>query len=755
MATATKIATTKSQIRDAVRSRVYRSDTLGADWQEVPYLYADDLALRACPGVDQCQMSYVYGEIAREDGTPFQLYEPLTLIGSYLKVVLEKATLDGQDITWYGICEIDDSVPHGSGPNADLPRGRQRFTAFGLARLLERAVVMSCEVDASQNATYPEQRVVLEQGAEYNQYHRRTATRQGNRTADPQLGNPNLTYWLSRTVTSDSKWTADDIVRALLKLTPPVDGNDEPVCDWVLDGEPGDTRLAWYEPVLRTDGRTLKQVLDEAIPVRRGLGYTIRYEETPGPRGRATIVPFSFGADDILLPEGKILPGNADPVELDFETALDVQARIVESVTTSYDEVVAIGNFATSTCTLAFGQSDASRGAPFQFRPDWTDALETSYKEAASNVTGYSSAYRLTQYEWNTRWRQRDELRPVFRRYRLYDHWDGLVWDYTKSNTSATKYWFNPPWPDDPNTGKPARDTDPLAEPIQPYSDKEQAPPYAPSRLVVESFLPFVDGCNYTGDRIASRTWEEELPEETDWQYLPPFLYAVTDASNTSAIRHDALERLAEQSSNERQRRRWSATLRPLPDRGAVEINVSGAPQHFLARSRAPAMAAIEPYNDPTKEQGIDWVDVRATVCLRLPWRVQHRIRIRETPIEGRPWRVQFIPVEARLDYVVPDTVVRLAAGLVELSSGGFVRDDRGRLTEIAQAAARWYQTERQTLFFALRGVVETVQLGQLITSVGGRYTLEGINTPVTGIRYDLNRQTTELETSMAELDFA
>ena len=755
MPAATQINTTKSQIRDAVRSRVYRSDTLGADWEEVPYLYADDLALRACPGVDECHLSYLYGEIAREDGTPFKLYEPLTLIGSYVKVVLEKATLDGADVTWYGICEIDDSVPHGSGPNQDLPRGRQRFTAFGLARLLERAMVMTCEVDATQNATLPQQRVKLEHGAEYNQFHRRTATRQGNRTTDPQLGNPNLTYWLSRTITSESTWTADDIVRALLKLTPPVDGDEEPVCEWVLDGEPGDTRLAWYEPVLQTDGRTLKQVLDEAIPVRRGLGYTIRYAETPGPRGRATIVPFSFGADDILLPEGKILPGNAEPVELNFENALDVQARIVQSVTTSYDEVVAVGEFATSTCTLAFGQSDYSRGSGFHFRPDWTDAQEDSYKIGATNEPLYSGNTRLIQYEMNTRHRQRDELRPVFRRFRLYDYWDGLVWDYTRSNLTETKYWFNPPWPDDPQTGKPARDTDPLAEPMQPYSDKQTPPPYAPSRLVIEPFLPFLDGCNYTGTRINTRVWEDDLPAETDWQYMPPLLYAVTDMSDASNPKHDVLDKLGEQSSNERQRRRWSATLRPLPDRGAVEVNVHGAPQHFLARSRAPAMAAIEPFNDPTKEQGLDWVDLRATVCLRLPWRVQHRIRVRETPVGGRPWRIQYISVDARLDYVVPNTVVRLAAGIAELSTGGFVRDDRGRLTEIAQAAARWYQTERQTLFFAIRGVVETVQLGQLITSVGGRYTLEGINTPVTGIRYDLTRQTTELETSMAELDFA
>jgi hypothetical protein len=37
---------------------------------------------------------------------------------------------------------------------------------------------------------------------------------------------------------------------------------------------------------------------------------------------------------------------------------------------------------------------------------------------------------------------------------------------------------------------------------------------------------------------------------------------------------------------------------------------------------------------------------------------------------------------------------------------------------------------------------------------VGGRYTLEGVNTPVTAIRYNLVEQRTELETSMLEVDF-
>jgi hypothetical protein len=228
----------------------------------------------------------------------------------------------------------------------------------------------------------------------------------------------------------------------------------------------------------------------------------------------------------------------------------------------------------------------------------------------------------------------------------------------------------------------------------------------------------------------------------------------ITDNTSPLAPKYDLLERLAEQSSNERQLRRWSATMRILPDRPALEINVQGAPQHFLATYVAGAFEGLEPFNDPRREQGIDYDMLRTTLCLRLPWRVQRRIKIRQEPVAGRPWRRLLIPVDARLDYVVPDTVVRISNGRAERSTGGFVRDDRLRLAQIAKAAARWYQTERQSLFFRIRGVVETVRLGQLVTSVGGRYTLEGINTPVTGIRYDLLQQTTELETSMAQVDF-
>jgi len=750
----TRIETTREQIRESVRSRVYRSDTLGADWEEVRYLHADDLALRAAPGLDECRLSYVYGEICREDDNRFQLYEPLDLIGSYVKVVLPEATLEGEDITWYGIVEIDDSMPHGSGAQGDKPRGRQRFTAYGLSRLLERVVILSSQIDASQDTEFPEQAVTVEYGEPFNVYSKAQATRRGNRTTDHPHDNSSEAHWFSRTPTTDAVWTADQAVRYLLENHPPLDGDDEPVCEWRLDGLPGDVRLSWYDPQVNTDGRTVKSVLDDLIPFRRGLSYTVRYDESPGPRGRVTIEPFSFSVEELTLEDDRILPANGFPCELDFENALDVEARIVESVTTSYDEVVAIGAFATSTCTLSFGKITNDMGSGFQIYNDWTPEQQLAYLNGASGQSGYNSLSRVKQYEANTRFRQRDDLRPVFRRWRLYEFWDGLLWNYETAESSATKYSFNPPWQTDDKTGWSQRDTKATADPIQPYSEKNDVPHYAAARLGIEPFLPLVDYGDYSGTAIATGSWKTAVPVEREWQYLSPLLFVITDNTSPLSPKYDLLERLAEQSSNERQLRRWSATMRILPDRPALEINVQGAPQHFLATYVAGAFQGLEPFNDPRREQGIDYDMLRTTLCLRLPWRVQRRIKIRKEPVAGRPWRRLLIPVDARLDYVVPDTVVRISNGRAERSTGGFVRDDRLRLAQIAKAAARWYQTERQSLFFRIRGVVETVRLGQLVTSVGGRYTLEGINTPVTGIRYDLLQQTTELETSMAQVDF-
>jgi len=440
------------------------------------------------------------------------------------------------------------------------------------------------------------------------------------------------------------------------------------------------------------------------------------------------------------------MPANTDQYSLDFESALDVEARVVDSITTGYDRVIAIGSHATSTCTLSFDT------IYYQLRKDWTDAAIADYATAASGDADYAALDPLKKAERNTRYRQKDKLRAVLRRWRIYEWWDGLVHDYEIPLASCTFYYFNPKWTDD------KRDTDPLCVPIQPYSRTLRDPgaEFWPAGTKILPRMMLQDKSDYSGTKIATGAFTSELADGDQATYLPPLVFVRTDTTS-SPNRYELIERLSEQSSNETVRRRWSANVHILSEEASIEINCTGAPQHFLGRGLNAALAQVEAFLDASKEQGIDFEDIRGTFALQLPWRVQQRVEITDEAdiVPGKPWRTLYIPVDARLDYVVPDTVVAVENGRPVLSTGGFVRDDRLKLFEIAQAAAIWYGTVRQTLFLRIKGVVDIVPVGALITDVGGTYNFEDINTVVSSVTYDLLHQETTIETSFAEIEFS
>lgn len=742
------IETTTELIRDAVRARVYVSPVLGSDWEEVTGLYCDELRLAAAPTIDSASLTYHYGPIRQPEGGPFLLEERLELLGQYCKIVLEEATPAGDDVTWYGVIEIDATTPFGSGPNEDRAAGIQKLTAYGLLRMFERVNVLSSRVDWSQNSDIPLNPLRLEFGLRFNRRDRKLTVRKGNRSTQRDEANPNRSYVFSETLTSDDLWTMGQAVEYLLQHHAPVDASGDPVTAWELADREG---LDWDTPVFDTDGKTLKQCLDGLISRKRGFSYVVEFDESRGARGTATIRAFSFADYDVTMPDFRTLPANPDQYSLNFERALDVEVQIVDAITDSYDAVVTIGAFATSTFTLAWGYQANNYGAQWQITTDWTDSQYTSYLAGASDSSGYTSLTPLQQQERNTRARQAPALRPVFRRWKVYPWWDGTVWNYEGNENSATKYVINPRWPDND------RDSDPNATPDAAYdplnNDPAADPPAIwPQGIQWEPHLPLLDQCDYSAGRIASGEWEDDLDAEREPLFREFLFYVRTDQA--SPYRYELLERLSDQVSNETQRRRWSVQPRVLHDRPAFELHVSGGPQHFLAAHIGGAVVDTEAFQTGAKEGALSWFAIRSTVCARLPWRVQQRRQIRDTPIAGRQERILYLPIDARLDYVVPDTVVNVQNGTPVTSDGGFVRDDRQYLADVAQAAAEWYGTERQTLFFKLRGVLQVVPIGALIKEVGGQYQLEGINTVVTAMRLDLRSQSTEWETSFAEVEF-
>lgn len=125
-----------------------------------------------------------------------------------------------------------------------------------------------------------------------------------------------------------------------------------------------------------------------------------------------------------------------------------------------------------------------------------------------------------------------------------------------------------------------------------------------------------------------------------------------------------------------------------------------------------------------------------------------------DTPAEGEQERVLRIQApDCRLDYVVPNTVVAVENGALKQTNGGFVRDDRERLANFAEAAAVWYGRTRQTLDLTFKQVRKIVTIGDLIVDVGPTYQKTNVRSVVTAITYDLQNVTTQWETSFAELD--
>lgn len=126
------------------------------------------------------------------------------------------------------------------------------------------------------------------------------------------------------------------------------------------------------------------------------------------------------------------------------------------------------------------------------------------------------------------------------------------------------------------------------------------------------------------------------------------------------------------------------------------------------------------------------------------------------TPEAGDLPRVLVIDVgdRCRLDWVAPGTWVGLRDGVPQQTTeGGFVRDDRHILRNLARLAGAYYLTERRAFTLTYNQIREYVKPGDIIATVKqGGDDLE-VNALVTRVRYDLDAQSTTIETDFAELD--
>lgn len=734
---------------DVGNATVEVADTLGGVFAALASgtLRLNQLVQEIAPGVDQATLTFLYGVQMEEGDTTFAAIAAAELLGKFVKVTLPD-TIGSDDLVWYGVIDADDRNVMGSQATTE-PTGVQQVTAYGLLRLFERTRITTANiyVDADNVLT-------IGRGLAFNRDQEGRFSERGNRSTleyEQGLGVP-LCFVFSEKPRGETAWSAYEAVKYLLALHPPVDSAGYPLVTCVLSADPDS--LSWFEFSLDTDGKTLKELLDALIDRRRGLSYRVDFtEEDPDTLDPAilTVTAFTFADETITLPSGKTLAANPNLRTLDFEAAFDIEQCLVSNLAlTKYDKVIARGQFKTSTCTLKFTEPDNPNP---KIIPAWDADELLLYQQAANQEVTYAALSVEERQELNALTRSNDDLAYVFSRFTLSP-------SFLKKVSADSKDWWVAPLYDEA-TGDPLK-----SEGTDPGESTEGEPLWLRG-IRFERFLPLRDRRDYSGTQIDDFTFGDGLFDYGEPEYLRPFVFTNTNGSFDGSDPHwVTLDRLAEAQGDDD--RKWACSLRLLDAGPQLQLDVHGGPQHFIAKpddmtpveDDATPGTNVGTYSDrdDPADVGIPWTDFYATLCLRLDSRIEAEAEI-NTPAAGAEQRILTIDIpDARLDYVVPHTVVGLSKGkVVNSSSGGFVRDDREWLEDIARAAAEWYGKERQALRLKWKQCRKLVEPGWLITDIGANYNRTGVNTVISKVTYTLteNAVSTEIETAFASLDLA
>lgn len=685
------------------------------DWVEETLLECLSIVDQAAPGHSSAQFRYRYGRAL------------LPPIGSFLgdRVATDKprpdlkgwyvrVTVTGLGYWWGIITDVDDS-PDGllyDPPNAPVPTGTQTLTAFGLTWLLDQAKPIRQSVIKVAGGT-----AIINRALPFN------GGTDGGRKRKAHVAWKNYDLadecFTSQEETAEPlAWSAINAVEYVLAEFPPLDSTDSVLIAFELAA--GAASYLDYElPQIEYHGMTPWRLLNTLIDRRRGLVWWATIESDV-----VKINIASQNAEDVELSDSTV-DANPNTMAYNFETASNIKAsNIGTTLQVYYDQIITEGERTGSVFTVR---------PETNFEPDWTSAEETVYNDGATAQTGFSSLSDADKYAANMDARANDKLDPVFSWWRLRPDWNG------RSDT-------------DPTSGSA-----PYAFPLLSENSEvtlAESNDYYVAGLRIENYVPMRAGANYTG----AITPETAQDDERDADFIPPlalFKAQIVNSGDATDAGWVYAERLNQgiEGDSEKRPYKYSIDVSVRDDAPGLIFRTSGAPQHFIAEELFVPDSSYEAI--PTGE-GIESESWLATVymlgddfaqgCWPLSSALPTLDLVRQLVLK--------VP-NTFLDYIVPGTIVGAKAGaLLKTTAGGWLRDDRTRLRDIAKLAHTWYGTERRTLNLAFRGIVSGFDIGTLITTIGSDSTLETINTVITSVTYDLKSGTTSLNTQFGEMDF-
>lgn len=718
-------------------------------WEEIPYLYCERATTTAAPAIGEALLTYRYGQAIQPDQQTFADYQPLALDGQFVRIEIDQpAGADGpppESIFWYGVVLETADDRHGARDNGDGTRtlsGEQTFVCAELAYLLTQHAVRTSVVTGAAGQEYRIGRAI-DFNAGPGAGRESGLTIRGNMSPVAGTSSPVFAHSLVAAET----WSGYAIVQYLLAHHGPTDAwGDQPIA-WSLDDASQVDFLVFSTPTLEAHGKSVKTLLDQLIDRRRLCSY--RLDVDPDSETVSLFV-FSFNSDPIELSEA-VLEANPNQRTVDFDFLVDVErASVRTSSTHRVGQVTAVG---------------ARRGACFTIRAsdlngaclvaDWAAGQQAEYNAAAT-------AFTAGLEEWNKRlrngeFRWADRLQRVFQWYRLRN--DG----YTVgplSHIGLSQTWSEggawPGWAT--GGGGTERVVFPDLTDYAEHGEDAFSIPLWFAGLRFERYLPLLESHDYKGDKILTGAVTNNGPATARPEYLRPLVWIQTEYDElTAAIKYQLVDQLdkanTELVSETGAGRDWACHVRMQEETPGLIVTPCGRPPHYLAKTDSAGLA-----DDDHAPARLDWrQELLATVYMlgdehvSATWPAEPP----EETLDGEILTTLWIDVgdSARLDYVAPYTIVDCQDGDLTYSYGGFVRDDRPRLADLARVAYEWYSRPRNPLELTYRQITAAFQLGDLITSIGGDDQTTEVQCVVTSIEWDVAGGRTRIKTEFAELD--
>jgi hypothetical protein len=731
------VTTPNELLADVRTSIVYTKKRWADDWTERPFLFCDFATFTASPQVASAGFSRRYGVGMRQGEQQFDQVDALDPIGHWVKVAIDCGGDEPRN--WYG--RIGEDVRNVAGAtfgNDDerVPHGAQGFIAYGLEALLMRQPIVDCWVLQSDRS---EKR--LGRAMEINAPN--AVADVGNCSKQPGPRGTRI-FAQSHSAEHAVAWSTRKILWYLLRYHTPlaIDGpGAQQEIEWGIDMTDASYRYLSDSdgPRVRLHGRTVKQVLDELLDRRRGLGYTVRID--PNNDKAVVIRPFTFAEQDIDLPGGEVLEANRSQKTIDFDRSIDVDlASIRKSSAQTYERAIAVGQ--RVRCVGTFSKLDEN------LDQDWTAATAQLYNAGSPAAADPDVATDFDQkMNLHRDYRAGDQFTRVYSYFRIPSDWDGQV--------------------NDGEDGRGGGDLFPYVS--LGVDQKTEAVWYVPE-LRVEQDLPLWEGRDYS-DVAVLQGGDGDNPDSAGDERLPPLVFLKqadslhadpsTETNPDGPWPYVQVELMAAANEipgmGDDEGRKFCCSVRPQQSAPGLVLKVMGAPQYAIASADfRPADDSDELYGD------YDWQDnLMATVSLAADY------HITATWPKGAPQGIdalRTLTIDARAvagcTWIQLHTVVGLDdQGFPKRAeNGAFLRDDRPILRDIARLAFEWYGTERQILTFGVKRLTDMLDVGDLITEVGADETLEPIRTVVTEARYDFAQNErdinhTTFQTQWAELD--